>query len=119
MTIVRRRLDPARPPALSAESQARYDSLSDAEALRNAEADPDNPPWTDAELARGTFARQVRRARDGTGLNQAGFAARFHIDPARLQDWELGRVAPDPMALAYLRVIQCEPDAVKRALEGA
>ena len=58
----------------------------------------------------------VRDVRQGTGLSQAAFAARFGINRRTLQDWEQGRYAPDPMARVLLQVIAREPAAVRRAL---
>lgn len=63
-------------------------------------------------------ARAVRRARQRVGLTQAVFADRYGINPARLRDWEQGRFAPDSAALAYMRVIELEPEAVERALKS-
>jgi putative transcriptional regulator len=38
---------------------------------------------------------------------------------ARVRDWERKRSEPDAPARAYLKVIEKEPEAVKRALAGA
>lgn len=118
MAIVRKTLaDIKREPfAFTADQRARLDAMTDDDIQRAAEADPDNPPLTDAELDRMTAARAVRVARRKTGLSQAKFAERFHINPARLRDWEQGRYQPDSVALAYLRVIEADPDAVARVL---
>jgi putative transcriptional regulator len=99
MGIVRYRLDPKNPPRLSAEARARYDALTDEEVERLAREDPDNPPSTEEELARGVAARDVRLA--------------------RLRDVEQGRTMPDSAFLAYIRVIHREPEAVDRALNAA
>lgn len=116
MATVRRRLDPANPPHLSAETKARLDAMTPEQIEHNAAADPDNPPMTPGESAPADFSRRVRAARQSTGLTQARFAEEFRINPARLRDWEQGRFAPDSVALAYLRVIEREPEAVERAL---
>lgn len=44
------------------------------------------------------------------------FAERYRIELARLGDWEQGRLLPDTVALAYLRVIERDAAAVDRAL---
>jgi putative transcriptional regulator len=116
MAIVKFRLDPDNPPRLTAEQRARLDAMTDEEIERAAESDPDNPPWTDEELARGVAGRRVRLVRTASGLSQAAFAERYRINLARLRDWEQGRTMPDSAALAYLAVIEREPDAVMRAL---
>ena len=79
---------------------------------------PDIDQPVPGHQARAVAARDVRRARERTGLSQAKFAARYRINPARLRDWEQGRTLPDSVALAYLRVIDREPEAVERALEA-
>ena len=61
-------------------------------------------------------AHVVRRVRAGTGLSQSRFAARFGFSAAAVRDWEQGRRTPEASTLCYLRVIECEPQAVQRAL---
>ena len=119
MTVVRRTLDPTKTPGLSREAVERLESLSAQEVEANALSDPDNPPATPAEFARGLFGRRVRLAREKLGLSQKEFSARFHVNLRRLQDWEQGRVAPDSAISAYLTVIEQEPETVRRALERA
>jgi putative transcriptional regulator len=118
MAIVRTRLDRRRPPTLSEETKARIDWLTDEELTANASSDRDNQPLTESELSRLRAARAVKRARAATGLSQAAFAKRFHINAARLKDWEQGRTMPDSAALAYLQVIEREQEVVERALAG-
>ncbi|MBL0406245.1 helix-turn-helix domain-containing protein [Microvirga aerilata] len=93
--------------------------MTEEEIERNAREDHDNPPASDAELARAAAARAVRRARERTGLSQAKFAERFQINLARLKDWEQGRFMPNTVALAYLKVIETDPKAVARAIDAA
>ena len=111
-------LDPANPPQLTPEQRARLDAQTDEELTTIAESDPDNPPLTEEELRRGVAARRVRLLRGKLGLSQSEFADRFRINIARLRDWEQGRSTPDSAILAYLTVIEREPEAVKRALEA-
>ena len=77
-------------------------------------ADADNPPLSENEL----MSVKVKRVRKKLGLSQADFAARFRINIARLKDIEQGRTRkrPDPALMAYLSVIEREPEAVDRAL---
>lgn len=112
-------LDPNNPPRLTCEQQARIDAMTDEEREQNALDDPDNPPSTDEELERGVLGRRVRLARQAKGLTQEAFAARFRIPVATLRDWEQGRRKPDATSLAYLTVIEREPEAVDRALASA
>jgi putative transcriptional regulator len=53
------------------------------------------------------------------GLSQAEFALRYGLTVARVRDWEQKRSTPDAAARAYLKVIEKEPEAVKRALATA
>ena len=119
MGTVRLRLEPNNPPRLTPEEEARLDAMTDEELEQNALDDPDNPPLTEEELERGLLGRRVRLARQAIGLTQAEFAARFRIPVATLRDWEQGRRKPDATSLAYLTVIERDPEAVVRALESA
>jgi putative transcriptional regulator len=109
-------LDPNDPPRLSAAQAARLDAMSDDDITAAALSDPDNPPLTDAELERLAAARRVREVRAHTGLSQSAFAQTFRINVSRLRDLEQGRSQPDSAVLAYLAVIDREPEAVRRAL---
>jgi putative transcriptional regulator len=114
--MVRFKLDPHAPPALTEAERARLAAMTDADITRGAEMDPDNPPLSPNELARVKTARTVRRVRARTGLSQARFAQVFRISIGRLRDLEQGRTTADSALLAYLKVIDQEPELVKRAL---
>lgn len=103
-------------PQLDVAQKARLDQLFDTEINAAALSDPDNPPLTDEELSRLASARRVRAVRQGCGLTQQAFADRFHISVGRLRDLEQGRTTADSALLAYLAVIDFEPEAVRRAL---
>jgi putative transcriptional regulator len=109
-------LDPKNPPKLSEEEKARLDAMTDEEITAAAESDPDNPPLTDEELERVRLARRVQAVRARTGFSQRQFAEMYRINVARLRDLEQGRTQPDSAMLAYLTVIDREPEAVERAL---
>ena len=121
MTTVRKTLAKARksPFRFTPEERARLEAMTDEEIEQNALDDPDNPPWTDEQLERGMLGRRVRLAREKCGLSQSAFSARFRIPVATLRDWEQGRRKPDSTSLAYLTVIERDPEAVQRALEEA
>jgi putative transcriptional regulator len=116
--MVRFSLDPNSPPVLSLAARERLESMTDAEITLAAEQDPDNPPLTEAELAKVRSARLVRRVRGRLGLSQAAFAKAYRISTGRLRDLEQGRTQADSALVAYLTVIEKEPDAVRRALSG-
>jgi putative transcriptional regulator len=114
--MVRFTLDPNNPPRMSPEALARLDAMTDAEITAAAESDPDNPPLTEDELARIYSARRIQTIRKRTGLSQARFAAEYRINVGRLRDLEQGRTLADSALLAYLTVIDREPELVKRTL---
>lgn len=116
MPLVRSRLDPANPPRLSPETEARLDALSPEVIEQNALTDPDNPPGSEDELERARLAYEVRQVRSRTGLSQGRFAEIYRINPARLRDWEQGRFPPDSVAQAYLKVIDAAPELVSNIL---
>ena len=109
-------IDPRNPPRQGAAEAARLGAMTDAEITAAAAADRDNPPLTATEQARLRAAGRVREVRARTGLSQAGFAQSYRINLARLRDLEQGRTQADSALLAYLAVIEREPDAVGRAL---
>jgi len=114
--MARFKLDPNNPPSLTGAERARLDAMTEAEIMAAAITDADNPPLTAEEMARMEAASVVRRVRARTGLSQDRFARRYHISVGRLRDLEQGRTKADSALLAYLTVIDREPDAVSRAL---
>ncbi len=93
------------------------DALTDEQIHAAAMADPDCRPITEEDLERMPLVPRTVTIRRALKLSQEEFAARFHIPPGTLRDWEQGRSEPDAAARAYLRVIAREPEVVRRALE--
>ncbi len=58
----------------------------------------------------------IRAVREKSGLSQADFAFQFGFNPRTLQEWEQGRSKPETAVLAYLRVIEENPEGVLAAL---
>ena len=58
----------------------------------------------------------VRAIRKKLGMSQRQFAASFGFGLDAVQNWEQGRRRPEGAARAFLKVIEREPDAVRRAL---
>jgi putative transcriptional regulator len=106
-------------PPMTPEALARLDAMTDAEIEAAALSDPDNPPLTEEELTRMAAGAPIQRIRRRTGLSQAQFAAQYRINLARLRDLEQGRTRADSALLAYLTLIDREPDVVKRVLAEA
>lgn len=61
----------------------------------------------------------VRALRERLGLSQEAFAERFHLSLRTVQDWEQQRRVPEGPARVLLQVIECDPQAVERALAGS
>ena len=95
---------------------ARLATMTEEEIEANALADPDNPPFTDEELASLRLVPSSKRIRQRLHLTQEQFAARFEIPLGTLRDWERGARLPDSAARTLLRVIEHDPDAVVAAL---
>ncbi|MGO9546568.1 MAG: helix-turn-helix domain-containing protein [Rhodomicrobium sp.] len=93
------------------------DALTEEEIHAAAMADPDARPMTEEEWKAAPRVPRTVTIRRALKLSQEEFAARFHIPPGTLRDWEQGRSEPDAAARAYLRVIAREPEVVRRALE--
>lgn len=84
-------------------------------------ADPNDPEDRDVSVAgleRGLMGRRIRMLRNRLGLTQEEFAAAFGIRLASIKQYEIGRHMPPPAVLAYLKVIEAEPDMVRRAVAG-
>lgn len=58
----------------------------------------------------------VAAARKKLGMTQVGFALAFGISVSTVRNWEQKRRQPEGPARAFLKVIDKEPEAVKRAL---
>jgi putative transcriptional regulator len=58
----------------------------------------------------------VKAIRRKLGMSQRQFAASFGFALDAVQNWEQGRRRPDGAARAFLKVIEREPEAVRRAL---
>jgi putative transcriptional regulator len=59
--------------------------------------------------------REIRRS---LKMTQADFAAALKIPLATLQNWEQGRVVPDPAARALLTIVSKQAEAAFRALQS-
>jgi putative transcriptional regulator len=61
----------------------------------------------------------VAGVRRRLSLSQTEFSQRFGFNPASVRDWEQGRAKPAGPIRAYLKVIEKDPEAVKKALTAA
>ena len=95
--------------------------MTDEDIARAVADDPDAAPLlTDQQLAqmRVVWPADIAETRRRLGRSQAEFAARFGISPGTLRNWEQGRRVPEGPARVLLRVIERDPEAVRRALRG-
>jgi putative transcriptional regulator len=109
-------LDSAKLPALTDEEKARLDAMTDEDIHAAALADPDNPPLTPEELERFQRVPDLKAIRERLHLTQRQFADTFGLSLGAVRDWEQGRFEPDQAAKTLLKVIACNPEAVKQAL---
>jgi putative transcriptional regulator len=58
----------------------------------------------------------VKKIRTRLGLSQEGFAQTYGFALSAVRDWEQGRRQPERSARILLKVVEKEPEAVKRAL---
>lgn len=82
-------------------------------------ADPNDPEDFDVSVAgleRAHMGRRFRILRHRLGLSQTEFAKAFGIPVANLRQYELARHMPPPAVRAYLKIIEAEPEMVKRVI---
>ncbi len=60
----------------------------------------------------------IRKVRDIFGLSQSQMAVFLNVSVRTLQNWEQGRRGPTGAARTLLRIMQKEPEAVRRALHS-
>jgi putative transcriptional regulator len=60
----------------------------------------------------------VRKIRRRLGLSQEAFAATYGFAVSAVRDWEQGRRQPERSARILLKIVEKEPEAVRRALAG-
>ncbi len=58
----------------------------------------------------------VRAIRKRLALTRIEFANRFGFSPDAVKEWETGRRMPDRSARVLLKIVEHEPEAVRRAL---
>lgn len=61
----------------------------------------------------------VRAVRASLGLSQTAFALKFGFSVDTVRNWEQAKRVPNAQARALLKIIESEPEAVKRALAMA
>jgi putative transcriptional regulator len=98
---------------MTAEDWRRLDALTDEEITAAALKDPDNPPLTDEQLARFRRPALAKRIRHKLHMGRATFAAAYGIPLETLKAWERHKASPTEVEMAYLRLIEREPEMAK------
>ena len=84
-------------------------------------ADPNDPEDFDVSVAgleRANMGQRFRVLRHRLGMTQEQFAKAYGIPLANLRQYEIARHMPPPAVRAYLKVIEAEPDVVRKAVAG-
>lgn len=93
---------------------AAFDALTDEDIAAAVARDPDAAPVADnsgAPMRRITLCRFIRHK---LAMSQTVFADAYDIPLTTLQAWERQDSEPDAVALAYLRAIERNPEAVRK-----
>jgi putative transcriptional regulator len=98
---------------MTAEDWRRLDAMTDDEITAAALADPDNPPLTDEQLAQFQRPALAMRVRRSLRMSRETFAAAYGIPLETLEAWERHKAEPTEVELAYLRLIEREPEMTK------
>lgn len=84
-------------------------------------ADPNDPEDFDVSVAglkRAHMGRRFRVLRHRLAMTQEQFANSYGIPLHSLRQYEMARYMPPPATRAYLKVIEAEPEVVKRVMAG-
>jgi putative transcriptional regulator len=105
-------------PNLNAEQRARLKSTSEAEVAGYIAEDGDVDLGTvePARLRARSAYPDPRALRTRLKMTQEEFATTFGVNLWTLREWEQRKAEPEGPARTLLRVIDREPDAVRRAL---
>jgi len=96
------------------EDWVRLDAMTDEQVSAAALADPDALPITDEQRAHFLRPSPVKTIRQQLRMGRETFAAAYGIPIETLMAWERHHAEPTPAELAYLRVIEREPDVAKK-----
>jgi putative transcriptional regulator len=104
---------------MTAEDRRRLEAMTDDEIVAAAMKDPDNPPLTDEQLARFRRPALVKRIRHKLHMGRQTFASAYGIPLETLLAWERHQAEPSEVELAYLRLIEREPELAKMAVPAS
>jgi putative transcriptional regulator len=98
---------------MTTDDRRRLDAVTDEEIVASALTDPDNPPLTDEQLAQFRRPALAKRVRHKLRMSRKAFAAAYGIPLKTLQAWERHQAEPTEVELAYLRLIEREPETAR------
>lgn len=98
---------------MTPEDWRRLESRTDEEITAAALKDPDNPPLTDEQLAQFRRPALSMKVRLKLHMGRETFAAAYGIPMETLKAWERHEAEPTAVELAYLRLIEREPEMAK------
>ena len=95
----------------------RLEMMTDEEITAAALKDSDNPPRTDEQLARFRRPALAKRIRHKLRMGCETFSAAYGIPMETLKAWERHQAEPTAVEIAYLRLIEREPEMAKARAE--
>jgi putative transcriptional regulator len=98
---------------MTAEDWRRLDALTDEEITAAALKDPDNPPLTDEQLAQFRRPALSMNVRLKLRMGRESFSAAYGIPVETLKAWERHEAEPTAVEIAYLRLIEREPEMTR------
>ncbi len=105
---------------MTPENWQRLESKTDEEIAAAVASDPDAAPiMTPEQLARMRRVPLARHVRRKLAMTRDGFAEAYGIPLETLTAWEKHEATPTPAEMAYLKLIEREPELAKVAVPVA
>ena len=98
---------------MTPEDWRRLDAMTDEEITAAALSDPDNPPLTPEQLARFRPPSLAKKVRHKLHLGRDSFAVAYGIPLDTLRAWERHEAEPTATEMAYLKLIEREPELAR------
>lgn len=102
---------------MTPENWRRLDAKTEAELLADSLSDPDAQPISPERWATARRPALAKRIRHKLHMGRETFATAYGIPLDTLITWERHTAEPTPTELAYLRLIEREPELAKLAAE--
>lgn len=99
---------------MSPEDWRRLQAMTDEEINAAALTDSDNPPLTPEQLEQMRRPRPLSKViRNKLRMTRQTFGQTYGIPDETLRAWERHETEPTPVEIAYLRLIEREPERAK------